>query len=537
MGIPAAARPVRILLVEDNPADIRMVRELLGETCLAGSPVEVAPTAAEAVERLSTAPFDVVLLDLFLPDARGLEAFARAHAAAPDVAAIVLSGLDDEQSAARAVLGGAQDYLLKARLDPDVLVRSIRYGIERNAMVVQLREALLRKQEAAKAQLQSEARLRSLISNVPGAVYEACLAPERRFLFLSERIDEITGYGPQEFLTGARSWASVLHPQDALVLVRALRRAAEHAEAYEVEYRVVHRDGGVRWVSDRGAPLPADGRGPVLVEGLLCDVTDRRTSQEDRARLAAIVESSDDAIMGQTLEGTITSWNLGAQRLYGWLSAEILGRPSSALVPPDRPDELPEILGMIGRGERLDNFETVRLCKDGREIHVSLTVSPVSEGTGDGPVTGASVITRDITQRKQVERALREAQARMNSAFRHALIGIALVDLHGRFLQVNPAMCEITGYSEQELLATTVGSITHAGDRHAEQDYFEQMVAGKIPSYRIEKRYRHAEGRVFWALTGVSVAMDYDRRPLHLIWQMEDITDRKRPTGHVGDVT
>ncbi len=123
-----------------------------------------------------------------------------------------------------------------------------------------------------------------------------------------------------------------------------------------------------------------------------------------QAFLAAIVESSDDAIYGKTLEGNILSWNHGAERMYGYSAAEIVGRPVSVLVPPTSTDEVPQILGRLKRGERVDHFETVRLRKNGETFDVSLNVSPVREASGK--IIGASTIARDITEQKKLREAL-----------------------------------------------------------------------------------------------------------------------------------
>lgn len=123
-----------------------------------------------------------------------------------------------------------------------------------------------------------------------------------------------------------------------------------------------------------------------------------------QAFLAAIVEFSDDAIYGKTLEGNILSWNHGAERMYGYSAAEIVGRPVSVLVPPTSTDEVPQILGRLKRGERVDHFETVRLRKNGETFDVSLNVSPVREASGK--IIGASTIARDITEQKKLREAL-----------------------------------------------------------------------------------------------------------------------------------
>jgi PAS domain S-box-containing protein len=125
---------------------------------------------------------------------------------------------------------------------------------------------------------------------------------------------------------------------------------------------------------------------------------------ETQSFLAAIVESSDDAIYGKTLEGNILSWNHGAERMFGYSAAEMMGRPVSILVPPNNADEVPQILERIKRGERVDHFETARAGKNGERIDVSLAVSPVRDASGK--IIGASTTARDITEQKKLREAL-----------------------------------------------------------------------------------------------------------------------------------
>jgi PAS domain S-box-containing protein len=144
------------------------------------------------------------------------------------------------------------------------------------------------------------------------------------------------------------------------------------------------------------------------------DVTDLKRTVELQQRLAAIVESSDDAIVGKNLNGIIQSWNGGAQRLFGYTADETVGKPISMLTAPECVDEIPLILQRISRGERVDHYETKRKTKDGRIINVSLTISPIRDASGE--IIGASKIARDITDRKRHEQALRE----LNDALRRS---------------------------------------------------------------------------------------------------------------------
>ncbi|HEV2552112.1 MAG TPA: PAS domain S-box protein [Stellaceae bacterium] len=192
-------------------------------------------------------------------------------------------------------------------------------------------------------------------------------------------------------------------PHDQCPMAVALRenRAVRGADA------ILERPDGTR-IPFMPYPTPLhDASGRLIgAVNMLVDISSRRSSESARAYLAAIVESSDDAIVSKDLDGIITSWNRGAEMIFGYTAAEALGHPIALIYPPERLHEEDMILGRLRRGERTDHFETVRRCKDGRLIHVSLTISPVRDEAGR--IIGASKIARDITDRKRSEQAQRE---------------------------------------------------------------------------------------------------------------------------------
>jgi two-component system CheB/CheR fusion protein len=138
------------------------------------------------------------------------------------------------------------------------------------------------------------------------------------------------------------------------------------------------------------------------------DVSDRKRIEQMRQRLASIVESSADAILSKDMDGIITSWNSGAERIYGYKPEEAIGRPVAMLAPKEHPEEVPHIMERLRRGERIDHYETKRVTKDGRTIDVSLAIAPIIDA--DGQITGASTIARDITDQKRAEQALRHSE-------------------------------------------------------------------------------------------------------------------------------
>ncbi len=170
---------------------------------------------------------------------------------------------------------------------------------------------------------------------------------------------------------------------------------------------LITRDGRRVPIDDSGAPVRQASGDLVGVVVVFRDVTERKQAEHERAWLAAIVESSDDAIVSKTLDGIVTSWNPAAVRLFGYEPADIVGKPITTIIPPELRSEEVEILARLRRGEQIDHYETVRLAKNGRRIDISLTISPIKGA--DGTIIGASKIARDVTQRKRNERLLREA--------------------------------------------------------------------------------------------------------------------------------
>jgi two-component system sensor kinase FixL len=196
----------------------------------------------------------------------------------------------------------------------------------------------------------------------------------------------------------------------------------------------------------------------------------RAHSGDEAARtLAAVVESSDDAIIAKDLNGTILSWNRGAERMYGYSAEEAIGRPVYLIVPPAFVNELSEVLERIRAGERVRNLETVRATKDGRLIDVALSISPIRDASGT--IVGASAIARDITERKKELQELKDNEARLRSVLESAVDGIVVVDSRGRIETFNPAAERLFGYSAAEVLAQNV-NLLMPSPYHEEHDQY-----------------------------------------------------------------
>ena len=199
-------------------------------------------------------------------------------------------------------------------------------------------------------------------------------------------------------------WAENVHPDDLDHCVQTYVKCFDARRPFEMEYRLRHHTGQYRWILDRGVPrYAADGTFEGFVGGCL-DIHEQKEAATARQRLAAIVESSDDAIVSKDLNGMVTSWNPAAQRIFGYTAAEMLGRSITTIIPPELHADEATILAAIAAGKRIEHFETVRLAKDGKRVEVSLTISPVRDESGR--IIGAAKIARDITKNKKAERAL-----------------------------------------------------------------------------------------------------------------------------------
>jgi len=523
---------------------------------------------------------------------------------------------------------------------------------------------------------ESEGKFHQLADAMPQIVWTA--GPDGYLDYFNERWYEYTGMPRQAGID--RSRKPICHPDDVKKCAEVWYRAVEASEPYQIEYRLRdQKTGEYRWHLGRALPMKDEAGRVIRWFGTCTDIDDHKRAEEDRARLATIVDSSNDVIVGTDLDGIITSWNAGAERLFGYTAAEAVGQPITFLMPPAQQIEEAPIMERLRKGERVDHFDSVRIAKTGCLIDVSITISPIRDGADR--IIGFSRIARDITDRKGAEtqirllneslkrrvqertielaaandallegavrfraifdaafqlmgllapdgttleanqtaldfggltldevvgrpfwearwwtlsaetqerlkqairdaaaggfvryevdvrgagdaiatidfslkpvldesgqvallipegrviteqkraaEALRLSEERFRGAFDSAATGVALVDPDGRWLQVNRSVCQIVGYSEEELLGMTWKEITHPDDLDPDLEQVRRLIGGEISSYQLEKRYIHKDGHVVWTILSCSLVRDADRKPLHCVAQIEDISTRK----------
>lgn len=370
---------VEILLFEDNPGDTGLIEFMLEESTDFSYELKNVETLNEGLELLKYHSFDVILLDLGLPDSDGIETFIEVNRKCHETPIIILTGLTDERTGINAVKMGAQDYLVKGQVESKLLERSIKYSIER-------------------------------------------------------------------------------------------KKAEEKIQIF-----------------------------------------------------ANIVESSDDAIITKSFDGTILSWNNGAERIYGYSADEITGKSISILESDIFKGETKRLIEKIKEGERIRHYETLRLRKDNSLINVSITLSPVFDTSGE--LVAISTIARDITERKRAEEELKLANMYNRSLIEASLDPLVTIGPDGKINDVNYSTESITGYTRDELIGTDFSDYFTEPEK-AREVYQQVFQDEKVFNYALE--IKHLRGYVTPVLYNASVYRDESEEVIGVFAAARDITERKQ---------
>ncbi len=379
------------------------------------------------------------------------------------------------------------------------------------------------RKEVEKKLREAEARYRSIYENAAEGIFQTTL--DGRLLTANPALAHMTGYGsPEEMVSSISDLARQLYadPEERTEFVRLVRRDG-FVSNFETRFR--RRDGGIIWISMNARSLYDKHGKPVGYEGTVQDITERK---EAEARYRSIFENAVEGIWQTTTGGSLTTANPMMARILGYDSAEELVEDiqdiGSQLYADPR--ERGEFVRLVQRDGFISNFEARVYRKDGRIIWISLNARALYDEHGEP--AGFEGTVQDVTERKRTEEALRESEQRFRSSFWDASIGMALVGLDGRWLQVNRALREIVGYGEEELLQKTFQDITHPDDLEADLGLMRCLLDGEVQTHEMEKRYLHKEGREVWILLNVSLVSGVSGEPLYFISQIQDITGRRR---------
>jgi two-component system, cell cycle sensor histidine kinase and response regulator CckA len=395
---------LRILLVEDTPEDACLLQALLEHGKPGAFQIEAADSLDAALARLSAGPVDAVILDLCLPDSSGIATLERLQAHAPSLPILVLTALQDESLADEAIRRGAQDYLIKGKLDGALVVRAVRYGIERK--------------RAENALRRSEERFELMARATNDAVWDWNLTTNQ--VWWNVGVRSFLGYPPDHVGIDVDWWRSHIHAEDRERIAAGMRAVIEGGGRFWLdEYRYRCADGTYACVFDRGYVQRDEAGRPVRMIGAMMDITDRKRAEEalreTNETLRTLIQASPLGIAVTDAEEKLRIWNPAAERLFGWKAHEVLGRLLPPLTAAAAPGGFPGLLGRALGGESITGTEFPCVRRDGAAMDVSVSMAPLRDARGG--ICGAMAVAADVSERRvaevhrlQLEEQLRQSQ-------------------------------------------------------------------------------------------------------------------------------
>lgn len=545
---------LKILLLEDSPADATFLQELLSEAN--GQPWTIVHVEylRMALSQIRQQRFDLVLSDLSLPDAHGLETVTQIHALAPDLPVVVLTGLADEAIGLAALRQGAQDYLIKGQIEHDVLIRAVRYAIERAQT-----QRLLRQQSAAMA------------ACVEGI---AILNHKQEYTYLNQAHAEIYGFDDPAQLIG-KTWKILYDQTEAYRLEEVAFQALEQ-RSYWCGEAIGKRRNGEQFYQELSLT-------PLQEGGLICTVRDishrkqfeadllnahqeleqhatelaaayerllltleeletaqeelneknseleqaRRSEQIQRQRYQDLFSFAPDGYVITDETGIIQEANQAIANLLKRKRDRLIGTPLSAYIPAAELKLFQTKLEQLKTGPQSQTYELSLQLRNPTPFSAAVRVTSIRSLSQE--LIGFRWLIRDITEQTRAEETLRQSEARFRQIFQNAPIGMAVADVHScRLTQVNPAWCHLTGYTAAEAAHLTLEDISHPDDLLQDIQQLEQAIDSGRDTYYMEKRYLTKEKQVKWANLAVTVLRDPDGTPCFSLGMIEDISKRKQ---------
>lgn len=399
------------------------------------------------------------------------------------------------------------------------VVRGVRVIVDGAPCVLGIAMDISDRKEAEQKLAASEEKYRQVIDNIPEVVWSADM--EGAVTFVSPQVESLFGV-PQSLLyeKGIVALIDSVHPEDRDSFKNALTLLFSTGQPIDLEYRTTFDRAETIWVRNRAflVELSTGGRSAM---GLLTDITSRKEREKSLRRLACIVESLDQAVIGLSPDGLISDWNQGATRLYGYGPEEVLGKSLELLYPPEQFQEVMMVVDKLRRGERVEPLVTRRRAKSGTVFDVSVIPSAIRDSSGK--LIGFASVATDITHLLQVRERLRLQSAALEAAAN----AIVITDAEGTIQWTNPAFTSLTGYSLREAAGRNPKELLKSGkqDRIFYQNLWTTILAGKIWSGELINRKK--DGRLYSEEMTISPVRSAEGTITHFIAIKQDVSARK----------
>jgi len=523
----------RVLLIEDNPGDARLIRELLSAEEGASFFLEHADRLSTGLARLAQGNIDVILLDLSLPDSHGLEGLNKICAQVPKVPVVVLSGLSDEAVAINAVQEGAQDYLVKGSVDSALLVRSLRYAIERQHLRVALRE--------------SESRYRLLADNAADLIWTANM--KWRITYVSPSIKRLLGYTVEEMMRLAIT--DILTPDSLKQASKFIRNQMDimtptsQYPSLSLTLEYVRKDRSTLWAEVMLSFLwDKDGKLSQVL-GVTREITERKKAEEalrqSEQRYRLLAENVKDIIWTRDMNLKLTYTSPSVLEMSGYSVEEVMSMGLEESLTPASLERLrPTLARVLAAGEKGQGDLPEVLVLEAELIHKGGSIMPVEMKVNllrdsDGQPTGFLGVTRDITERKKAEEALRHSEQLYRLLAENIKDVIWTVDMNLRLTYTSPSITQLTGYRHEEYITKTLEEILTPASVEFVTNLFAEELAlddsGHSDLFRartFEAELICKDGSIVPVEMKATGLRDADGRPIGVLGVSRDITERKK---------
>lgn len=378
---------------------------------------------------------------------------------------------------------------------------------------------------------QSETKLNDILDSAIAGIcsFRTDTFQSVEYDYFSAGHTRIFGYAQEELLADTSLWMSRVHPEDWERVVKPTYLSLATDRTASMEYRFRHKDGQFRWISDYLTARRDEVANCWIVTAIAVDVTERKQAEESlrhhETQLQQITDALPAYIAYIDAEYRYRFVNKTYEERFGCEREQFYGKHLREILGEDSYRSIQSYLHQAFAGS-LTTYSTTQTDSRGITRHLDVTLVPDLDLNLQ--VRGCYSFVVDTTPRQRVEEALKQSEQRFRSVFLTSSVGMSIVSPEGQFLQVNPALCNMLGYSESELLELTTLDITHPDDRMVALESMHQLFAGEVSSCQLEKRYVHKNGQIIWAAIGISVVVNLKRQPLYFIGLVQNITARKQ---------